>query len=171
MDIESGVVASLRPVSQTSSEPPQTTRPFRRRSTLSHFPDAEVPVPAVLVGRRRWAVPLMLILSSVMMSLAWLGHLRFEDTWSFWTALFASWSLVLPEYALNTVATRWGYGVYSGAQMASIHLSSGVVCVALVSGFILEEPLTLQQIGGYALLLVAILLIFSQSNESQQEPT
>ena len=72
--------------------------------------------------RKKWAIPVLLLLSSTMMALAWLGHLRFEDTWSFWTALAVSWGLVLPEYALNTAATRWGYGVYSGAQMASIHL-------------------------------------------------
>ncbi len=168
--MQSTLVASSGPVSEPPYESTKTERPpFRRRSTLSHFPDAEVLIPPVLVGRRRWAVPIMLMLSAVMMSLAWLGHLRFEDGWSFWTALMASWSLVLPEYALNTVATRWGYGVYSGAQMASIHLSSGVVCVALVSGFVLEEPLTLQQMGGYALLLVAILLTFSPTGEAEKD--
>ncbi|MEL6546163.1 MAG: DMT family protein [Myxococcota bacterium] len=126
------------------------------------------PPEGTLDPRKRWLIPVMLMLSAVMMSLAWLGHLRFEDSWSFWTALAASWSLVLPEYALNTIGTRWGYGTYSGAQMASIHLSSGVLCVALVSSFVLEEPITLQQAGGYALLLVAIFLIFSRSGPESE---
>jgi uncharacterized protein (DUF486 family) len=32
------------------------------------------------------------------MALAWLAHLRFRDSIGFWTALMASWLLVLPEY-------------------------------------------------------------------------
>ncbi len=99
------------------------------------------------------------------MALAWLGHLRFEHSWSFWVALAASWSLVLPEYAMNTAATRWGYGTYSGAQMASIHLSSGVVCVALVSNLVLGEAVTLRQMLGYGVLITAILLIFGPSKQ------
>ena len=107
-------------------------------------------------------VPALLLFSSVMMSLAWLGHLRFEDSWSFWLALGASWALVLPEYALNTLATRWGYGAFSGAQMASMHLSSGVVCVALVSHFVLDEVITFRQVLGLAMMFVSIVLILSK---------
>lgn len=110
-------------------------------------------------------VPILLMMSAVMMALAWLGHLRFEDSWSFWVALAVSWALVLPEYALNTAATRWGYGVYSGAQMAAIHLSSGVVCVALVSHFILNEVITTRQFVGLGLMLVSILLILSKRED------
>ena len=101
----------------------------------------------------------MLVASAAMMAVAWLGHLRFEDDWSFWTALGVSWMIVLPEYALNTTATRGGYGIFSGAQMASIHLSSGVVCVAVVSRLVLNEPLTPRMVLGFAAMFVAILLI------------
>ena len=110
-------------------------------------------------------VPILLILSAVMMSLAWLGHLRYEDQWTFWMALGASWALVLPEYALNTGATRWGIGTFSGAQMAAIHLSSGVVCVALVSHFVLNEVITGRQLLGLGLMLVSITLILSKRPE------
>ena len=33
----------------------------------------------------------MLMASAAMMATAWLGHLRFEDEWTFWTALAVSW--------------------------------------------------------------------------------
>jgi uncharacterized protein (DUF486 family) len=104
-------------------------------------------------------VPAMLVLSAIMMSMAWLGHLRFKDSWSFWTALGLSWMLVLPEYVLNTAATRMGHGQWSGAQMAAIHLASGAICVALVSRFVLGEALSLQQWMGFGLMVVAIFLI------------
>ena len=60
-------------------------------------------------------VPVYMFFSSCLMALAWLGHLRFRDRISFWTALAASWLLVLPEYILNVAATRYGYSVYTGA--------------------------------------------------------
>ncbi len=94
-----------------------------------------------------------------MMALAWLGHLKFKDTWSFWTALAVSWLIVLPEYLLNVGATRAGHGLYTGAQMATIHLAGGVVCVAVVSRFVLGEAFGLRQGAGFALLALAIFLI------------
>lgn len=96
------------------------------------------------------------------MAMAWLGHLRFEDDWSFWTALGVSWLIVLPEYVLNTAATRAGYHALSGAQMACIHLASGVVCVALVSRIVLGEPLTLRMFLGFATMFAAITLIMGE---------
>jgi len=104
-------------------------------------------------------VPVFMLLASCLMSLAWLGHLRYRDSISFWTALVLSWLLVLPEYVLNVAATRYGYGTYSGAQMATFHLAFGVVCVALVSRFVLGEPLTARQLMGFALLVVGTFLI------------
>jgi uncharacterized protein len=104
-------------------------------------------------------VPVLMLVSSSLMATAWLGHLKFRNSIGFWMALGASWLLVLPEYVLNVAATRFGYGTYSGAQMASFHLAGGVVCVALVSHYLLGERLGLIQLLGFALLAVAMLLI------------
>ena len=103
-------------------------------------------------------VPLMLFLSSLVMAFAWLGHLRFRR-YRFVVALLASWLLVLPEYLLNVAAIRYGYGVYSGAEMASFNLCTGVVCVALVSRFFLQEPMNRFQMMGFGLMVSAIVLI------------
>jgi multidrug transporter EmrE-like cation transporter len=43
--------------------------------------------------------------------------------------------------------------------MASFHLSFGVVCVALVSRFVLNERLSALQMFGFGLLAVSIVLI------------
>lgn len=104
-------------------------------------------------------VPVFMLLSSCLMALAWLGHLRFRNDIGFWTALGVSWLLVLPEYILNVAATRFGYGTYNGAQMASFHLAFGVVCVALVSRFVLGERLAPLQLLGFVLLAAATVLI------------
>jgi uncharacterized protein len=104
-------------------------------------------------------VPVFMFLSSGLMALAWLGHLRFRDQIGFWIALGASWLLVLPEYVLNVAGTRFGYGTYSGAQMASFHLAFGVVCVALVSRFVLDERFAISQMLGFILLAISMVLI------------
>jgi uncharacterized protein (DUF486 family) len=103
-------------------------------------------------------VPLMLLLSSVVMAFAWLGHLNFRGI-PFVLALLISWLLVLPEYILNVTATRYGYGVYTGAQMASFNLCTGVLCVALVSRFFLKEPINRYQLFGFFLMACAVILI------------
>ncbi len=106
-----------------------------------------------------FVVPLMIFVSGAFMAVAWLGHLRIRDL-SLWRALLLSWVIVLPEYVLNVVATRYGYGTYSGAQMAAIHLASGVVCVALVARFVLGEQLEVQQVAGLAFIAIGIVAVF-----------
>ena len=104
------------------------------------------------------AVPAMIFLSGAFMAVAWLGHLRIRE-YGFWVALLLSWAIVLPEYVLNVAATRYGYGTFSGAQMGMFHLCSGVVCVALVSRYVLGEALQVQQLFGMALLALGMVLV------------
>ncbi len=107
-------------------------------------------------------VPAMIIASGAFMAVAWLGHLRIRHL-GFWSALMMSWMFVLPEYVLNVAATRYGFGTFTGAQMASLHLASGVVCVATVSHFLLGEQLGARQLAGMALLVVGIGLLMYRS--------
>ena len=74
-------------------------------------------------------------------------------------ALLASWLLVLPEYFLNVYAMRLGFGTFTGAQMATINLATGVVCVLLVSRWYLRERVTRRQLLGFVLLGVALVLV------------
>jgi uncharacterized protein (DUF486 family) len=110
---------------------------------------------------QRYLVPLMIFTSGGFMAVAWLGHLRIRQ-YGFWVALALSWAIVLPEYVLNVSATRWGIGTYSGAQMASFHLCSGVVCVALVSRFVLHEPISPTQLLGFGLLAAGMALVLNR---------
>ncbi len=60
---------------------------------------------------------------------------------------------------LNIKALRMGYGPFTGAQMAAFRLCSGVVAVALVSRFFLDEDLSARKLLGFAVMIVAMLLI------------
>jgi hypothetical protein len=108
---------------------------------------------------KRALVPLMIAASGAFMASAWLAHLRFKDRIGFGVALLVSWSIVLPEYALNVAATRYGFGTYTGAQMAAFHLCSGVVCVALVSRFVLGEAWGARQMFAFAFLAAGMWLL------------
>lgn len=108
---------------------------------------------------RVFLVPTMLILSSAIMAMAWLGHLKYKEELSFMMAALFAWLLVLPEYILNVSAIRWGIGVYQPSEMAAMNLSSGIVFIALVSHFVLGEELTMQKYIGFGLMVVAMILI------------
>ena len=118
---------------------------------------------------RRLLVPLMLVGSSSIMALAWLGHLRFREQLSFAAAAALAWLLVLPEYALNISALRMGIRDYTGGQMAAFRLCAGVVCVAIVSRVVLGEMLTPTKILGFGLMFAAIVLIGSVRREEPDE--
>lgn len=105
-----------------------------------------------------FVVPLMLLLSSFLMALAWLGHVRFRRI-GLPLATLISWLVVLPEYVLNVSAIRLGHGVYTGGEMASFNLCTGVLCVAIVSRWFLRELMNAYQIVGFCLMAVAIFLI------------
>jgi uncharacterized protein (DUF486 family) len=109
----------------------------------------------------------MLIASSAVMATAWLGHLKFRDQLSLVAATGVAWLIVLPEYALNIAALRWGRPVYSGAQMAAFRLCSGVVCVALVSAFVLGEPLTVRKLVGFGVMLASMALVASARRDEE----
>jgi len=119
-------------------------------------------------------VPVMLFFASMLMALAWLGHLKFEQL-PFIYALFLCWLLVLPEYFLNVSAIRLGYKLYTGAQMAAFRLCSGVICIALVSRFFLNEALSSRKLLGFGVMVVAMALIayrtapIERSESSSQE--
>lgn len=122
-----------------------------------------------MVSHWQWVgVPSMLFIASLFMALAWIGHLKFEQL-PFTSALFLCWLLVLPEYFLNVSAIRLGYGFYTGAQMASFRLCSGVICVALVSRFFLNEALTVRKLVGFGVMILAMMLITIKRPRSKSQ--
>lgn len=105
-----------------------------------------------------YLVPLMLLASSTLMAFAWIGHIKYRNK-SFLAALIFSWLLVLPEYLLNVSAIRWGVGTYEPSEMAAINLSTGVLCIALVSRIFLGEKLSSRKIFGFILMIISVTLV------------
>lgn len=106
----------------------------------------------------RYLVPLMLLISSILMAFAWIGHIKYKNK-SFVAALIFSWLLVLPEYLLNVSAIRWGVGTYQPSEMAAMNLATGVLCIALVSKMFLGEKLSIRKVIGFILMVVSVVLV------------
>ena len=106
----------------------------------------------------RYLVPLMLFASSILMAFAWIGHVKYKHK-GFFVALVFSWLLVLPEYLLNVSAIRWGVGTYQPSEMAAMNLSTGVLCIALVSKMFLGERLGSRKVYGFILMAISVILV------------
>ena len=53
-----------------------------------------------------WPI-LLLIASNLFMTIAWYGHLKYEN-WPLWIVILASWGIALFEYCLMVPANRLG---------------------------------------------------------------
>ncbi|MBL8559946.1 MAG: DMT family protein [Hyphomonadaceae bacterium] len=105
------------------------------------------------------APPLMLALSNVFMTFAWYGHLKFKAA-PLWIVVFASWGIAFFEYWLAVPANRIGAAVYAPAELKTMQEVLTLMVFAVFSAFYLKEPLTLSQLGGFALIAAGAALVF-----------
>ena len=61
----------------------------------------------ILDSSLRLATPLLLVLSNIVMTFAWYGHLK-APRWPIWVAILVSWGIAFFEYCLAVPANRLG---------------------------------------------------------------
>jgi uncharacterized protein (DUF486 family) len=103
---------------------------------------------------------ILLICSNMFMTVAWYGHLRFTAT-PLWAAVFVSWGIALIEYWLAVPANRYGYAVYSGAQLKTIQEVITLCVFGVFSVAYLKEPFTLNYAVGFALIAAGAWFVFA----------
>ena len=106
-----------------------------------------------------FATPLLLVLSNVVMTFAWYGHLK-APRWPMWVAILVSWGIAFFEYCLAVPANRIGYGHFSAQQLKVMQevITLGVFAVFSVS--YLGETLRWNFLAAAACLVAAVVLIF-----------
>lgn len=118
--------------------------------------EASLPTPSLPLA----ATPILLLLASnVFMTFAWYGHLKFKAI-PLWIAILASWGIAFFEYCLAVPANRLGHGVYSTAELKTIQ---EVITLTVFAGFsvlVMKEPLTLNHLVGFALIVAGAYFIF-----------
>ncbi|MFO1242643.1 MAG: DMT family protein [Rickettsiales bacterium] len=103
----------------------------------------------------------LLFLSNLFMTFAWYGHLKFKE-YPLWTVILISWGIAFFEYCLQVPANRIGYGYFTGAQLKTIQEVITLMVFAGFSVFYLGEPLRWNHLLGFALICLAVWVIFKE---------
>jgi uncharacterized protein len=101
----------------------------------------------------------LLIGSNVFMTTAWYWHLRYRSV-PLMIVILISWGLAFIEYCLAVPANRYGSAVYSAAQLKTIQEVITLSVFALFSVVYLHQPITFNQVIGFALIAVGAFFVF-----------
>jgi uncharacterized protein (DUF486 family) len=124
------------------------------------MPSLPFALPPGLAALVPFVLPvLLLVASTVFMTFAWYGHLRFGDR-ALWVVVLASWGLAFFEYWLAVPANRIGYAVYSGAELKTIQEVVTLSVFAVFSVLYLKESLTWNHGVGFALIALGAWVVF-----------
>lgn len=108
----------------------------------------------------RWIAPVLLLVgSNAFMTTAWYYHLK-KHAWSIPVAIFLSWLIALPEYALQVPANRIGHfsngGPYSAPQLKVIQEAITLLVFSLFSILVLKEKLRGTDWAAFALIMAGV---------------
>ncbi len=79
-------------------------------------------------------------------------------------AIFASWLIALPEYALQVPANRLGYGALSAFQLKILQECITLIVFIGFAWFALGEAPKPRYLISFALVLAAVAVAFSGKN-------
>jgi uncharacterized protein (DUF486 family) len=93
------------------------------------------------------------------MTIAWYGHLKFKGS-ALWIAIFASWLIALPEYALQVPANRFGYiqGGLSTYQLKILQEAITLIVFMIFVWFAFGEVPTWRQGTAFVLIFLAVII-------------
>ena len=102
----------------------------------------------------------LLFLSNCFMTTAWYGHLKFRSA-PLLIAILASWTLALPEYALQVPANRLGYGTLTAYQLKILQEGITLIVFILFAWLALGETPKPRYLISFALIFAAVAVAFS----------
>jgi uncharacterized protein (DUF486 family) len=104
----------------------------------------------------------LLLASNVFMTIAWYGHLRFQNV-PLWKVIIISWLIAFVEYCFMVPANRMGYqsGV-NAFQLKMIQEVITLIVFAVFAIFYLKEPFHWRYIVSFILLLGAVYFMFKK---------
>lgn len=115
---------------------------------------------------------LLLLLSNTFMTLAWYGHLKFNQMKGFSqlgvvAIIFISWGIALFEYCFQVPANRIGFKNYGGPfSLIELKVIQEVITLVVFSIFTLlvfkTETFRVNHIIGFAFLVLAVYFIFKK---------
>jgi len=117
-------------------------------------------IPAAAPGLWAYLVPVLLLFcSNLFMTFAWYGHLKFKAV-PLVTVILVSWGIAFVEYCFTVPANRMGSAVYSPAELKTIQEVITLIVFAGFTAVYFNQPLSLMQGAGFALIALGALLVF-----------
>ena len=106
-----------------------------------------------------WTI-ILLMLSTSVMTVAWYGHLRWQQS-PLWCAILLSWLIALPEYALQVPANRMGMSGYgfSTAQLKIFAEAFSLVAFVVFNYLYFQVKPNWQTLAAFGLIFAAVVLI------------
>jgi len=105
---------------------------------------------------------LLLLCSNIFMTIAWYGHLRFENI-SLWKVILVSWSIAFFEYCFQVPANRIGFVEgFNGFQLKVIQEVITLVVFSLFAILYLKEPLRWNYLVSFVCILAAVYFMFKK---------
>jgi uncharacterized protein (DUF486 family) len=102
---------------------------------------------------------LLLTLSNIFMTFAWYGHLKYKES-PLVLAILVSWGIAFFEYCFQVPANRIGSYQFSTVQLKTIQEVITLVVFCFFSYFYLNEPIKINQVIGFVLIVLATFFIF-----------
>ncbi|MBO4657710.1 MAG: DMT family protein [Bacteroidales bacterium] len=116
------------------------------------------------------ATVLMLIVSNVLMTLAWYGNLKFDfgkvfPKWGIFGIIIVSWGIALLEYFFMIPANRIGFqgngGPFSLMQLKIIQETITLIVFATMSILVFKsDPLRWNHFAAFFCLIMAVYFVF-----------
>ncbi len=78
------------------------------------------------------------------------------------TVILASWGIAFVEYCFQVQANRIGHGQFTAAQLKTIQEVITLVVFSIFSVVYLKEALKWNHLMGFALIVVAVFILFKE---------
>ena len=103
---------------------------------------------------------LLLFFSTIFMTFAWYGHLRYMGRKPLVIVILVAWGIASFEYCLMVPANRIGYGTFSGYQLKVIQEVITLFVFAIFAFFVFRERLTWNYLVSFLFVLLAVVFAF-----------
>jgi len=104
---------------------------------------------------------LLLTISNIFMTFAWYGHLKYRHAPLF-RVIVISWCIAFFEYCFQVPANRIGSYEFTPAQLKTIQEVITLTVFSVFSVYYLGERLRWNYVAGFALIVVAVFVIFKK---------
>ncbi|NLE75624.1 MAG: DMT family protein [Chloroflexi bacterium] len=103
----------------------------------------------------------LLLISNIFMTVAWYGHLKFKSE-ALFKVILVSWLIAFVEYCFQVPANRIGHLTFNAAQLKTIQEVISLTVFSVFSVVYLREQLRWNYLLAFALILLAVLLVFKK---------